>query len=61
MALHFKYYNFCHQHKSLNKISPAMAARVTDRLWDIEDIVRLVDEAASKPGPRGLYKNRNSN
>lgn len=27
-----------------------MAAGVTDRLWDIEDIVRLVDEAVPKPG-----------
>ena len=38
-----------------------MAAGVTDRLWDIEDIVRLLDEAAPKPGPRGTYKKRNSN
>ena len=29
--------------------SPAMVAGVTARLWDIEDIVRLVDEAAPKP------------
>lgn len=36
----------------------AMAAGVTDRLWDIEDIVRLVDEAAPKPGPRGPYQKR---
>ena len=61
VALHFMYYNFCRQHKSLDGISPAMAAGVTGRLWDIEDIVRLVDEAAPKPGPRGPYKKRNSN
>ena len=61
VALHFLHYNFCRQHKSLKGISPAMAAGVTDRLWDIEDIVRLVDEAAPKPGPRGPYKKRNSN
>ncbi len=61
VALHFMHYNFCRQHKSLGGISPAMAAGVTDRLWDIEDIVRLVDEAAPKPGPRGPYKKRNSN
>jgi hypothetical protein len=24
--------------------SPAMAARVTDRLWDVGDIVRLIEE-----------------
>ena len=61
VALHFMFYNFCRQNKSLNGISPAMAAGVTDRLWDIEDIVRLVDEAAPKPKPRGLYRKRNSN
>ena len=61
VALHFMYYNFCRQHLSLDGISPAMAAGVTDRLWDIEDIVRLVDEAAPRPGPRGRYKERNSN
>ena len=61
VALHFMYYNFCRQHLSLDGISPAMAAGVTDRLWDIEDIVRLVDEAAPKPNPRGSYKKRNSN
>ena len=60
VALHFMYYNFCRQHKSLDGISPAMAAGVTDRLWDIEDIVRLIDEAAPKPGPRSCpsYKFR---
>ena len=61
VALHFMHYNFCRQHKSLAGSSPAMAASVTDRLWDIEDIVRLVDEAAPKPGPRGPYQKRNSN
>ena len=30
-----------------------MAAGVTDRLWDIEDIVRLVDDAALKPKTPG--------
>ena len=61
VALHFMHYNFCRQHKSLDGISPAMAAGVTDRLWDIDDIVRLIDEAAPKPGARGPYKKRNSN
>ena len=59
VALHFKHYNFCRQHKSLGGISPAMAAGVTDRLWDIEDIVRLVDEAAPKPKRPSTYRKRN--
>lgn len=33
MALHFLYYNFVRIHKML-KVTPAMAAGVTDHLWD---------------------------
>ena len=61
VSLHFMYYNFCRQHKSLKGITPAMAAGVTDRLWDIEDIVRLVDEAAPKPGRPKTYSRQISN
>ena len=61
VALHFMYYNFCRQHKSLNGISPAMAAGVADRLWDIEDIIQLVDEAAPKPGRPKTYDKKISN
>ena len=42
VSLHFMYYNFVRIHKSL-RVTPAMAAGVTDKLWEIEDIVRLVD------------------
>lgn len=39
------------------KVSPAMAAGVTDRLWDIADIVMLIEKAeAEKPTKRGPYK-----
>lgn len=42
VALHFMYYNFARIHQTL-KVTPAMAAGVTDRLWDVEDIVKLMD------------------
>jgi len=42
VALHFMNYNFCRIHQSL-RITPSMAAGITDRLWDIEDIVKLLD------------------
>lgn len=42
VALHFMYYNFCRIHRSL-RITPAMAAGVTDRLWEIEDIIKLIN------------------
>ena len=38
MALHFLYYNFVRVHKTL-KTSPAMAAGVTKRLWEMSDVV----------------------
>jgi IS1 family transposase len=41
LSLYFMYYNFCRIHQTL-RITPAMAAEVTDHLWDIEDIINLV-------------------
>ena len=60
LALYFVYYNFVRIHKTL-RVAPAMAAGVSDRLWEIKDIVDLIDAAAPKPGPRGPYKKENSN
>ena len=60
VALHVFHYNFCRLHQTL-KVTPAMEARVTDRLWEIADIVRLIDEATPPPGPRGPYENRRAN
>jgi len=41
VALHFMYYNFCRIHQTL-RVTPAMEAGVTDRLWEIEDILSLM-------------------
>lgn len=57
VALHFMYYNFVRIHQTL-KVTPAMAAGLTDRLWDIGDIVALVEAAAEQPKKRGPYKKR---
>ena len=43
IALHFMYYNFVRIHQTL-RVTPAMAAGVTDRVWEIADIVKLVEE-----------------
>jgi len=42
ISLHFMYYNFCKIHQSL-RVTPAMEAGVTNKLWEIEDIVKLLD------------------
>jgi IS1 family transposase len=57
MALHFMNYNFCRIHKTL-RVTPAMAAGVTDRLWTVDDIVALVAENEPPPAKRGPYKKR---
>jgi IS1 family transposase len=57
LALYFVFYNFCRIHKSL-RVSPAMAAEVSDRLWSLEDVVAKIDEMAPAPKPRGPYKKR---
>ena len=43
VALHTMFYNFVRVHQTL-KISPAMAAGVTDRLWDVSDIVQVLED-----------------
>lgn len=57
LALYFAFYNFCRIHKSL-KVTPAMAAGITDRLWSLEDIVAKMDDMAPAPAKRGPYKKR---
>lgn len=48
-ALHVMYYNFVRIHKTL-RTTPAMAAGVTKRLWEIGDIVDIIEafETAQK-------------
>jgi len=41
LALYTFHYNFCKIHKTL-RCTPAMEAGVTGKLWEIEDIVRLL-------------------
>ena len=42
IALYFVFYNFARIHKTL-KMTPALAAGITDRLWSMDDIVALVE------------------
>ena len=43
MALYATWYNFARVNSAV-RMSPAMAARLTDRLWDVGDIVDLIEE-----------------
>jgi len=42
VALHFMHYNFCQIHKTL-RVTPAMEAGISDRLWNLEDIIGLLE------------------
>jgi hypothetical protein len=42
VALYFMHYNFCRVHKTL-RITPAMEAGLTDHVWDIEELVELLE------------------
>src|SRR3984957_3530669 len=44
VALHFAHYNFVRVHRSL-RVTPAMEARVSDRLWSLDE---LVERTSSK-------------
>jgi IS1 family transposase len=41
LALHYMHYNFCRIHQSL-RITPAMAAGISDHVWEIEDMIALL-------------------
>jgi hypothetical protein len=57
VALHMMYYNFVRIHKAL-RVTPAMAAGVADKLWEIADIAQLVESAEAGPAKRGPYGKR---
>jgi IS1 family transposase len=57
VALHYMHYNFCRIHKTL-RITPAMAAGVTDRVWSVADIVAIIEAAEPAPATRGSYRKR---
>lgn len=42
LALYFVWYNFCRLHKA-HRVTPAMAAGLTDKVMDVADIVSLID------------------
>jgi IS1 family transposase len=57
VALHVMFYNFTRIHSTL-RVSPAMAAGVSDRLWDMSDIVALIDAREEAPKRPTSYKKR---
>jgi IS1 family transposase len=55
LGLFHAHYNLCRIHKSL-RVTPAMAAGVESRVWEIADLVALLPKAEGKP--RGPYQKK---
>jgi len=47
LALHYVYYNFVRIHRTL-RVTPAMEAGLTDRLWTVRDIAELLEQAEAE-------------
>jgi IS1 family transposase len=43
VAIHFMHYNFVRIHQTL-RVTPAMAAGLTTKLWDLTDMARVIEE-----------------
>ncbi len=59
LAIYFMHYNFVRIHSSLG-VTPAMQAKITDKLWSMDDIVALIEAREQPPTKRGPYKKRAS-
>ncbi len=46
VALHFMHYNFCRIHQTI-RVTPAMASGVADHVWEISEIIALLDQKDS--------------
>jgi hypothetical protein len=49
MAVYFMHYNFVRIHQTL-KVTPAMAAGVTPRLWEMSDMVKALEDREAAKG-----------
>ena len=55
VALHFMNYNFCRIHQTL-RVTPAMEAGVSDHVWNLGEVVDLIDAAAAVQAPTAAAK-----
>jgi hypothetical protein len=60
VAIYAVHYNFARIHKTL-RITPSMAAGLSDHVWSLEEIVKMADSYMPQANKRGPYKKRISN
>ena len=51
MATYFMHYNFVRIHQTL-KVTPAMAAGVTSKLWEMSDMVKVLEDWEAAQGEK---------
>jgi IS1 family transposase len=59
VALYTVWYNFIRVHKT-HRVSPAMAAGITDTLMSMSDLAEMIDATLPKPGRPKTYKKKAS-
>jgi hypothetical protein len=59
VALNYFAYNFIKIHRTL-RVTPAMAARVTDRPWEVSDLVAILEQSESIKSGEGVQNARSS-
>lgn len=59
LSIYFMHHNFI-RIVPKRRVTPAMAAKVTDKLWSMEDVVALVEAAEPTPAKRGPYRKRSA-
>lgn len=55
LSLYFVFYNFTRIRKTL-RMTPAMPAVSSERLWSMEDVVAPIDARAKPAGKHGPYR-----
>lgn len=58
VAIYSVWYNFIRIHKTL-RVTPAMEAGISEKVWKWEDLLAIFDEQAPKPGRPKTYKKKN--
>ena len=59
LAIDIVHYNFIRIHRTL-RVTPAMAAGITDRLWTWQDVIECIDAATPPPRRPAKYRPRTS-
>ena len=58
VALYTVWSNYVKQHKNLKGLSPAMSAGLSETLWSMTDLAKIIDASLPRSGKRGPYTSR---